>query len=233
MPPALCRLFATVLIFYQPSDPTAMWLKYYAAISQDYRHHFPSSKNLVKQLTDIIDALDAPIPQECISCRDRLNPTQQQAFDCIIDHVIRGEPCAFFIDGPGGTGETFLYNALYAEVCLMKKIVLPTATSGITASNIPSGRTAHSRFKILVDSESSLACDVPKQGSLAALIKETTLIIWDEASMEKKENVESLDLLLRDLCNPDALFGGKLVVFGGDTHMLSNKQYPRQKRGID
>jgi hypothetical protein len=61
-----------------------------------------------------------------------------------------------------------------------------------------------------------LACDIPKQGSLAALIKESSLIIWDEASMARKENVESLDALLRDLCNPHLPFGGKVVVFGGD-----------------
>ena len=33
--------------------------------------------------------------------------------------------------------------------------------------------------------------------------------------MPRRENIESLDLLLRDLCLPDVSFGGK-VVFGGD-----------------
>jgi PIF1-like helicase len=42
------------------------------------------------------------------------------------------------------------------------------------------------------------------------------LIIWDEASMARRENIESLDLLLRDLCLPSAPFGGKIVVLGGD-----------------
>ncbi|XP_056685527.1 uncharacterized protein [Spinacia oleracea] len=251
MPSALRRLFATVLIFCQPSDPNALWLKYYAAMSEDFNHQFPDSESKVKQLTarsveqcleemgkslktfglaylneaqdaevartrDITDALDAPIPDHCVACRDRLNPAQQEAFNCIIDHVKQKRPGAFFIDGPGGTGKTFLYNALYAEVRLMGEIVLPTATSRIAAANIPSGRTAHSRFKIPIDTEASLACDVPKQGSLAALIQATTLIIWDEASMARKENVESLDMLLRDLCDENLLFGGKLIVFGGD-----------------
>ncbi|XP_021739786.1 ATP-dependent DNA helicase PIF6-like [Chenopodium quinoa] len=131
-------------------------------------------------------------------------------------HVTKQIHGAFFIDGPGGTGKTFLYNALYAEIRLINKIILPTATSGITAANIPSGRTAHSRIKIPLDPLESLACNIPKQGSLAALLRETTLIIWDEASMAKKENIESLDVLLRDICNPNLLFGGKIVVFGGD-----------------
>ncbi|XP_021740143.1 uncharacterized protein LOC110706534 [Chenopodium quinoa] len=42
------------------------------------------------------------------------------------------------------------------------------------------------------------------------------MIIWDEAFMAYKENMESLDLLLQDLCENNSLFGGKLVVFRGD-----------------
>ncbi|XP_074293672.1 uncharacterized protein LOC141620793 [Silene latifolia] len=175
-----------------------------------------SEDDEIRRTKDIVDALDAPIPQECADCRTMLNFEQKAAFDTIISHVKENKPGAFFIDGPGGTGKTFLYNALYAEVRLMNKIVLPTATSGIAAANIPSGRTTHSRFKIPVDINGSLTCDVPKQSSLAALIRETSLIIWDEASMAKKENVEALDLLLRDLCNPEIVFGGKIIVFGGD-----------------
>ncbi|XP_074297154.1 ATP-dependent DNA helicase pfh1-like [Silene latifolia] len=130
--------------------------------------------------------------------------------------VRAGKAGAFFVDGPGGTGKIFLYNALYAEVQLMGEVVFPTSSSAIAASNIPSGRTAHSRFKIPLDSDVSLCCDVPKQSSLAALIRAYRLIIWDEASMARRQNIESLDLLLRDLCDPNLLFGGKVVVFGGD-----------------
>ncbi|XP_056691904.1 uncharacterized protein [Spinacia oleracea] len=225
MPGALRSLFATILIFCQPSNPSALCLKYYAALSEDFSRRFPDSEAKIKQLTarsveqsleemgkslktfgldhlleptddelartrDIIDSLDAPIPDHCIRCRESLNPAQQEAFTCIIDHVKQKKPGALFIDGPGGTGKTFLYNALYAEIHLMGPIVLPTATSGIAAANIPSGRTTHSRFKIPIDTEASLGCDVPKQGSVAALIKETTLIIWDEASMARKENIK-------------------------------------------
>ncbi|XP_021743265.1 ATP-dependent DNA helicase PIF5-like [Chenopodium quinoa] len=132
-----------------------------------------------------------------------------------MDHVTKGKPGAFFIDGPAGTGKLF-YKMLYAKIRSMNKIVLPTATSGIAAANIPSGRTAHSRFKIPLDPLGSLAYNVPKQGSLAALLRETTLIIWDEAYMAKNENIESLDSLLRGICSSSELFGGKIVVFGGD-----------------
>ena len=84
---------------------------------------------------------------------------------------------AFFIDGPGGTGKTLLYNALYTKVRLLNQIVLPTATSGIAASNMPTCRIAHSRFKIPTDCGECLSCNVDKQSSLASLIQEASLII--------------------------------------------------------
>ncbi|XP_021765947.1 ATP-dependent DNA helicase PIF2-like [Chenopodium quinoa] len=153
--------------------------------------------------------------------KSSINSAQQIAFDRIISHLQAEKRSYFFVDGPIGTRKTFLYNALYAKVRLAGKTMLPTATSGIVAVNIPSGRTAHSRFKIPLDSEASLACDVPKQGSLAALIKEIALIIWDEASMARKENIESVNLLLSDLCDLDQPFGGKFIVLGGDFIQVS------------
>ncbi|KAL9239469.1 hypothetical protein vseg_013787 [Gypsophila vaccaria] len=174
----------------------------------------------IRRTRDVVDALDAPIPQKCVDCRTSLNPAQQTTFNSIIGCVRDNKPGAFFVDGPGGTGKTYLYNALYAEVRLMGRIVLPKSTSGIAAANISSGRTAHSRFKIPIDLDKSLACDVPKQDSLAALIKETSFIIWDEASMARRENVESLDALLKDLCDSNLFFGRKVIVFGGDFRQI-------------
>ncbi|WMV30482.1 hypothetical protein MTR67_023867 [Solanum verrucosum] len=50
---------------------------------------------------------------------------------------------AFFIDGPGGTGKSFLYHALIATVRYRGFIALATASSGVAASLLPGGRTAH------------------------------------------------------------------------------------------
>ena len=43
------------------------------------------------------------------------------------------EPRAFFIDGPGGTGKTFLYNTLLNKVRSQGRIPLVMASSGIAA----------------------------------------------------------------------------------------------------
>ena len=42
------------------------------------------------------------------------------------------------------------------------------------------------------------------------------LILWDEASMAKRDTIEIFDRLLRDVMDSDLPFGGKVVVFGGD-----------------
>ena len=112
--------------------------------------------------------------------------------------------------------------------------MLPTAASGIAAANLPTGRTAHSRFKIPVDHGNGLSCKVGKQSSLAALLRQTSLIIWDEASMSHYHNIEALNLLLQDLCDSQELFGGKIVVFGGDfRQVLSVLQHKTQAEAVD
>ena len=68
-----------------------------------------------------------------------------------------GTTAIFFVDGPGGTGKTYLYRALLANVRSRGMIGLATATSGVAASILPGGRTAHSRFEIpLQTSESTM-----------------------------------------------------------------------------
>lgn len=50
----------------------------------------------------------------------------------------------FFVDGYGGTGKTFLWNALSFKFRSEGKIVLNVALSGIASLLPPGGRTTHS-----------------------------------------------------------------------------------------
>ena len=123
----------------------------------------------------------------------------------------------FFVDGPGGTGKTFLYSALLARVCGENKLAVVTATSGLAASIMPGGRTARPHFKIPLTIEDGGCCSFTKQSGTAKLLRRTSLIIWDEATMTKRQALEALDKRLRDIMDQSELpFGGKTVVFGGD-----------------
>jgi hypothetical protein len=106
---------------------------------------------------------------------------------------------------------------LLARVRGEGKIAVATATSGVAASIMPGGRTAHSRFKIPLNLEEGKSCSFTKQSGTAKLLRMASLILWDEATMTKRQAIEVLDRSMRDIMEcQDRPFGGKTVVFGGD-----------------
>ena len=92
-------------------------------------------------------------------------------------------PGVFFIDGLVGARKMFLYHALLVKACPKGRIILATAPSGIAAILMHGGRTAHSRFKIPIKLGNGSFYRITKQSNLAALSRETDLIIWDGAPM--------------------------------------------------
>ncbi|KAL3820594.1 hypothetical protein ACJIZ3_006499 [Penstemon smallii] len=145
-----------------------------------------------------------------------LNTHQKIAYQKVISRITSGRGGVFFVDGPGGTGKTFLYRSLLAFVRSRNNIALAVATSGVAASLLPGGRTAHSRFKLPFNSEDKSVGSVSKQSSLAKMIVAAELIVWDEATMANRYSIDASDKMLQDLCECRSLFGGKVVLFGGD-----------------
>ena len=87
---------------------------------------------------------------------------------------------------------------------------MATTTSGVAASIMPGGRTAHSRFKIPLTIDNGAFCTFTKQSGTAKLLRASSLIIWDEASMTKRQSVEALDNSLRDIMDrPELPFEGR------------------------
>ncbi|KAM0902532.1 hypothetical protein ACQ4PT_019216 [Festuca glaucescens] len=156
----------------------------------------------------------------------KFNKDQEKAFIAIVDRVREDKPGLFFVSGHGGTGKTFLWNALVAYLRGYKRIVLTVASSGVASLLLPGGRTAHSRFKIPIDLDNNGVCDIRKSTMLSTLIESASLIIWDEALMTHGKCFEALDRTLRDvLSSNDASlanvpFGGKIVVLGGDLRKI-------------
>ncbi|GJR79669.1 uncharacterized protein Tco_0150454 [Tanacetum coccineum] len=95
-------------------------------------------------------------------------------------------------------GKTFLYKTLTAALRSKGEIVLNVASSGIAALLLDGGRTAHSRFAIPININEDSLCTITAYSDLADLIRETKLIIWDEAPMVNKHSFEAFDKTLRD-----------------------------------
>ncbi|XP_028093744.1 ATP-dependent DNA helicase PIF2-like [Camellia sinensis] len=164
----------------------------------------------------IQDEFSTVTPQEDLNSIATLNSDQHLAFNSIMEAVECNTGAIFFVDGPGGTGKTYLYRALLASVRSQGRIAIATATSGIAATLLPGGRTAHSRFKISLNPEASSMYSITKQSDLAELIRRATVIIWDEATMTNRYAFEALNRTLIDITGVDYPFGGKIMMFGGD-----------------
>lgn len=173
-------------------------------------------ENGVQIPRSIEDELSIIIPQEDVDAIDHLNNDQLSAFNSIMVAIERRENALFFVDGPGGTGKTYLYRALLAKLRSMNQIVLATASSGIAANILPGGRTAHSKLKIPLNIDASSMSFISKQTDLAQLIRACTAIIWDEAPMTNRDIFEAVDQTFQDVMDVKLPFGGKIMVFGGD-----------------
>ncbi|CAN1185183.1 ATP-dependent DNA helicase PIF1 [Linum perenne] len=151
-----------------------------------------------------------------------LNSSQLTAYAAINELVSKNQGKFFFLHGHGGTGKTFLYNCIISKIRSKGKIVLVVASSEIAATLLPDGVTAHSRFKIPLEVDNLSTCMVKKGTEVAELLKEATLIVWDEAPMVHRLSFEAVDRTLCDLMNTPlsgtqySPFGGKTVLLGGD-----------------
>lgn len=147
----------------------------------------------------------------------KFNLKQAAIFQEVIDTVQSTPSQAyFFVQGPGGTGKTFLYKGIAAYFRARNRAVLCVASSGIAALLLPGGRTAHSRFKIPIAVTESSICGIKKNSDLAVLLRNTAVVIWDEVPMQHRHCFEAVDRTLRDVLDTDKLFGGLPMLFGGD-----------------
>ncbi|CAN1326882.1 ATP-dependent DNA helicase PIF1 [Linum perenne] len=154
--------------------------------------------------------------------KSSLNTCQIIVHDAILAALSSIEGKLFFLYGHGGTGKTYLYNCLLSHVRSQGKIALVVASSGIAATLLPGGVTAHSRFKIPLDIDNTSTCSIKKGTALARLIRRATLIVWDEAPMVHRLSFEAVDRTICDIMDTPfegpsyKPFGGKTVLLGGD-----------------
>ena len=148
----------------------------------------------------------------------KFTETQRDVFNVVVESVFQDKQACIFIDARGGTGKTFILNAILAAVRMMNggTVSLSVGATGIAANLLQLGRTFHSRFKAPLNITSESVCNIDAQSTLADLIRMSKIIVWDEAPMSHRFQLEALDRTLRDITNIDQPFGGKTMVLSGD-----------------
>ena len=125
------------------------------------------------------------------------NDDQRFVFD-EIDYAINNKiPTVFFVDAVGGTGKTFLFNALLAKWRSSRKVVFAVASTGIAALLLSQAMTAHSLFKVPFDTKPHSTCGISARSALGKLIMAAEAFVWDEAPMSGKDVVECVEKLFQ------------------------------------
>ena len=149
------------------------------------------------------------------------NRSQSLIFYEVLDAVKNQQALYQFIYARGGTGKTFVLNAILASVRSIESeiggsIALAVGTTGIASTLLHLGRTFHSRFKAPLSPHKDSFCSIDSQSTLAILIRLAKIIVIDEAPMLHRYLLEALDRTLKDIIGSDKPFGGKIVICSGD-----------------
>ena len=150
-----------------------------------------------------------------------LNYDQRAVFDIINAHAADGQGGLFFVDAPGGTGKTYLFNTIIHHLSSEQKVVISVASSGIASTLIHGATTAHSAFNIPLDlrrDDDQRLCKL--QRKLKDQLRECCLILWDEAPMANRAAIEIVDRSLQDFLGNTRPMGGILTLFAGDFRQI-------------
>uniref|UniRef100_A0A1I7U5B6 ATP-dependent DNA helicase n=1 Tax=Caenorhabditis tropicalis TaxID=1561998 RepID=A0A1I7U5B6_9PELO len=151
----------------------------------------------------------------------KLNAAQKTAVDrALALDAETGKERMMFVDGPGGTGKTFVYTAVYHKLKSLGKKVICVAHTGQAASLLPRGCTSHRMFSIPLEVEDNMRCAIAPFTEEGDALATVDAIIWDEACMSDRRIVQAVSLLFQDLKDNTLAFGGVLVMMGGDWRQI-------------
>ena len=168
-----------------------------------------------------------------------LNSDQKHVFDNIKTHLVHLKchednecscdikPMRMFVSGVGGTGKSFLIEAIKALVIsiwpsdtLVCAVAVPT---GLAAFNV-GGTTIHRLFQLPIEHTAKTAnyWSLPKtsQKVMKSTLCDVKLFIIDEISMVSSLNLAYIHMRLEELFGGGEWFGSKNMLFVGDLLQL-------------
>ncbi|KAK0422281.1 hypothetical protein QR680_007483 [Steinernema hermaphroditum] len=197
-----------------------------------------------EQITDTTDG--APARADAVTYADQvqkqLNANQADVYKEILDAVdgrvdktVTNPNHLFFVTGEGGTGKTFLFNALIARVNARKSQYVACASTGIAALLLQGGSTAHKAFCINNDVRAEDQSRIKFETYYAQRIRDADLIIIDEVSMMHRVVLEYIEKVLKSCYTDEEIkkkpFCGKVVVLSGDFKQLDPVPFPEDQHG--
>ncbi|XP_076032444.1 uncharacterized protein LOC143020167 [Oratosquilla oratoria] len=109
-----------------------------------------------------------------------LNIEQRYVFNSVINAVseidrgLETNHRLFYLDAPGGSGKTFLYNMIHDYLVAQNVAVSTSAWTGIAATLLKNGKTLHSVFKLPVPLTETITCNIPPNSDQANILRQSS-----------------------------------------------------------
>ncbi|KAG5893813.1 hypothetical protein JTB14_027850 [Gonioctena quinquepunctata] len=224
-PSQIRELFAILICTCGLSKPLQLWDKYKASLLEDILHRFERMDQVNNDLC-LNEAL-RHIENKIITIyRKKLSdfgmPTPQRRGELSTNLIKELSYDTASSDAQVSETEPRLLPEQKAFITKYhnedRNVVPAVASSGIAATLLSGGRTAHSVLKLPLNlaSEKTPTCNISKSSARGALLQQCKLIVWDECTLSHKRAIEALDRCLQNIQSNRKLMGGVVVLLAGD-----------------
>jgi hypothetical protein len=175
--------------------------------------------NLDDVLADVDETEDLPAETHI-----ELTEKQRQVVDGItasIDADVDDRFC--FLNGIAGSGKTTTIRSLVSTLRQRGKHVVCCAATGIAASLLPEGTTAHRLFGLPIEENNEVGAKqstIGAQTMQARILQKMDVLVIDEISMMHIAVIAVMDRTLQDLRQNTKKMGGTAVICAGDFHQF-------------
>ena len=150
-----------------------------------------------------------------------VSTTLNEAQKSFFERVVNENELLHYLDGPAGTGKTFLLKSLLAYYHRRGHKVMVVASSGIAATMYPGGQTAHKKLEIPIPADEGTDLRITPSSKTFRELEDLSLLVFDEISMISRYILETIDRSFRLLFQkPNTPFGGKRIIFAGDFRQI-------------
>ncbi len=200
MPKQLCSMFAVICVYCQPADPQQLWISHQNAHIEDFTRNYDHDVAVDHDIDKILHenssscaAIGLPSPQggfinnqpsslEPAPTFDDQTNEQHHLLENILQSILSsaGEesvPKLHYVDAPGGSGKTYVFNKLSSYLKHQNMKVACAAWAGIANTLMVDGCTVHKLFKLPVPVVENSTCRVSPSSEHANLFREIKLII--------------------------------------------------------
>ncbi|OWZ12881.1 Helitron helicase [Phytophthora megakarya] len=175
MPYLLRQRFGTILVYSLPDSPLGLWERFKSDLSEDFQRELgmdaddrkvefktlKSLDNILRVNGKTLENYGLPVLEEY---REEADANEQ-------DTETEKTKSSTHIHWNSGTGKSFLLEPLLAKVRLEGGVAIAVASSGIAATLLTGGRTAHSMFRIPLKPNEHSTYGISKQIQKANLIR--------------------------------------------------------------